>query len=212
MKLQHKGNDKTVEVGPRDIFHMAAGPDAGVDALFDDFQIMVDSLPAGHTQFIKNMIIRAADQDSGFFQAHAFNKVKIVLSRPDPGSYLGKLISFFQTLLDSVPVFFTVQKELRLTDDPFRAAQPMHHVIQIHDLFGRIWFPRLLAVPEGRIGDPDMIRHFHGHQSLVEHDLRHFFIVEQSTVKIGLIHVLQTIFEIRHFQEIGRRIHLQLSM
>ena len=82
------------------------------------------------------MIVRAAYQNTGFFQSHITDQFEILFAGTDPACDLRKFITLLQTFVNSIPVFFAVQEKFALTDLSFRTSKPMHIIIDTYDLFG----------------------------------------------------------------------------
>ena len=84
---------------------------------------MIKCLRSAHTEFIEDMIIRAAGQYTCFLDSHLLNYAEVFFLCPDPCCDLRKLKSKFLTCPDSSLIPVTVGKELCLPDDAFRPGQ-----------------------------------------------------------------------------------------
>ena len=82
-------------------------------------------------------------------------------------------------------ILFGIDEKFALADKAFGAAQLMHQLEQIGDLLRRERRGGLLTVAERGIGDPDFVRHLHGHVAVVEGDFRHGIVIEQISLQIG---------------------------
>ena len=137
-QLQAKRNNISVNIGPRDILQMASGADSLFQALLDDAQVMLHCLFAGHFQFHENVIIGTADQNTGFLHADLFHQLEVLLARANPAGNFGKFISFFQTFVHCIPIFFTVKEKFAGADQTIFSAQSVQIVINRYNLFGGI--------------------------------------------------------------------------
>src|SRR5699024_4744158 len=138
---------------------MASRADPDFQTLTDNRKIMVKRLPPCHLEFIENVIIGTAYKNPCLFQSDLFYQLKVLLICPDPACNFRKLISFLQTLVNSIPVFFTVKEKLTLTDLSLWTAQTVQVVINRHNLLCRIRRSGLLPVTECCIRNPDLVRH-----------------------------------------------------
>ena len=173
---------------------MASGHNACLKRLGNRLQIVFHALLTGHFHLLEDVVVATGDQNARLTDAEILNQLKVLLAGTDPGRDLGKFQSQLLTLLNSVPVLLTINKELGLANDAVGTAQLGHQLEEIHDLLDGIRLHRLLSVTEGGIGDPDILRHSDGHASVVEGNARNVGVRINVTVKIGLLNVLQGIF------------------
>ena len=135
-QLQTERNDITVDICSCDILQMASRADTDLQTFTDNTQVMLHGFFSCHSHLIKNMIVRAAYQNTGFFQSHITDQFEILFAGTDPACDLRKFITLLQTFVNSIPVFFAVQEKFALTDLSFRTSKPMHIIIDTYDLFG----------------------------------------------------------------------------
>ena len=105
---------------------------------------------------------------------------------PDPARDLRIAQTEVLTLLHRLPVLGAVEKELRLADDAIRTAQTAHQGVEIDNLLDSIGRSGLLAVPEGGVGDEDLLRRIDRHDLVVEIDPAHLVIGEDILLEIRL--------------------------
>ena len=153
------------------------------------------------------MIIGTADQNTGFLHADLFHQLEVLLARANPAGNFGKFISFFQTFVHCIPIFFTVKEKLTLTDLSFRSAKFMEVIVNRHDLLCRIWCSRLLTVTERRIGNPDVLWHIVRNGTVIEWNLRNFRIREHIPENIRLLHVIQNVHMLFDLEQVLVLIH-----
>ncbi len=152
------------------------------------------------------MVIGAAHQNSRLLHANFFDKLKILLAGAYPACDLRKLIALFHTLVDGVPVLFTVQKKFTGTNHAVGTSQTVEIIIYRHNLLRRIRSPRLLAVPESCIGYPDISGHIMRYNPVVKRNLWYFRIREHISEHIGLFHIVQYIHMFFNFQQVIFRV------
>ena len=198
-----KRYNKTVEVRTGNVLEMAAGRDAHVQHFLDNAEIFVHRGAAGQTHFVVDMVVGAAHENAGFADAEGLDKFKVLRCRADPRGDLGEFVAERLTFAERFAVLFGIYKEFRLTDQPVRAAETVHHPVQIHNLLCGERLHRLLTVAEGRVGDPDVFGHLHRYETVVEGDLRHGLIVVQTAVEVRGRAFLQGIAVRGLFDEVG---------
>ena len=137
--------------------------------------------------------------------AQVLDQLEVVAAGADPGGDLGEAVAQFLAAAHGLPVLLAVYKEFRLADDPVRAAQPGHQLVQVHDLVHGIGLHGLLTVPEGSVCDPNLFRHAHRHAPVVEGDARHLVKRRYVTVEVRFRDVLQIVLIAAFFQQIGLR-------
>ena len=186
---------------------MASRTDPLLQTIPDNTQIVVHRLPPGHLQFQKNMIIRTADQNAGLLHADLPDQLKVLPAGTDPACNLRITIAPLHTFIDSIPVLLAVQEEFTGTDHTVWAAQFMQMIVDRDDLFRRVRRPGLLAVPEGRIRDPDILRHIVGHRPVIERNLRNLGIRKHIPENIRFLHIIQNIHVLFYFQKIVVIVH-----
>ena len=192
-EFQTERDHKTIDIRTRDVLQMAAWADPGLQTFTDDTQVQVHNFASRHLHLIENMIIRAADQDTGLTQSEIFYQLEILFARADPACNFRELISAFQTFIYRVAVFFTVKEKLTLTDLSFRSAKFMEIIVNRHDLLCRIRCSRLLSVTEGCVRDPDLLRHIMRHNTVIECNLRNLRIWKQISECIRLCYVCKLV-------------------
>ena len=111
---------------------------AKIHTLPDNAQIMFHGFRTLHVKLVENMIIGAADEDTGLRKADFLDKLEILLARADPAGNLRETVAAFEALIHCVAVLFAVQEEFALTDLALGAAEPVQIVIDLYNLFGGI--------------------------------------------------------------------------
>ena len=150
------------------------------------------------------MVVGAADQNARLRDAHVRHQLEVLGGGPDPGGDLREAQAQLPALVQGLPVLLAVDEELRLADDALGAAEPAHELVEVHDLLHGEGLHGLLPVPEGGVGDPDLLGHVHGHPAVVEGDLRGLLVAERVPVELGLRHVLELVLVGFLFQQMGR--------
>ena len=168
---------------------------------------MIHRLAPCHPEFQENVVIGAADKDPRLFHADLFHQPEVFLARTDPRSHLRKLIAALHTLVDRIPVLLAVQEEFALADHAVWTAEPVQVVVYRHDLLCAVRCPRLLPVPESRVGDPDLPRHAVRDNPVVKRDLRDLIVGKHIAECVGFLHVLQLIHMFLDPQKIVVLIH-----
>ena len=184
-----KGHAKPVNIGPRDVFEMAPRRDAGLERRLDDFQIILEHLGPRFVELVEDMIIGDAREHARLFQAELLDKLQVVLVRPYPSRNLRITVSLFEAFRDRFLVFLGIEEKLRLAYHPVRPAQPVEKIENLLDLLYGERGPRLLAVPERRIRDKDLVRGVDRLDLVVEADPHHIGIGKDVPEKLGLFHV-----------------------
>ena len=121
------------------------------------------------------------------------HQLKVLLGGPDPSGDLGELQPQVPAPVQCLPVLLAVDEELRLPDDPLGSGQPGEEFEQRHNLLHRVGLLGLLPVPEGGVGDDNLLRHGDGYPAVVEGDLGQLAIAVHVPEELGLLHVLQLI-------------------
>ena len=186
-----EGHHKSVKIRTGDVLKVAAGADAHIQGALDHAQIFIHSGGTGQTHLIINMIVGAGHEDARFLDAQGFNQLEILLGGTDPGGDFGEVVSQIHTLGQGLSVLLGVYEEFALADQSLGTAQAVHQFIQIGDLLDSEGGGGLLSVPEGGVGDPDVLRHLHGNETVVEGHLRYGFVIKQIPLEIGRLPLLQ---------------------
>ena len=131
------------------------------------------------------------------------HQLEILLAGTDPAGDFREFQVEAHALFQGLPVLFAVNKELRLADDAVGAAQAAQQLVNFHDLIHRVGLHGLLAVPQGRVGDPDLLRHGHGHAAVVEGHLGHGAVGIDIPLQIRFRHILEGIFIGLLLQQVG---------
>ena len=154
---------------------------------------MIQCLTTGHFHFLENVVVAAADQNTGFLNAQISNQTEVLLAGTNPAGDLREFQIQLHTLFNGISILLTVDEELCLPDDAVRAAQLGQQLINVDDLLHAVGLHRLLTVPERGIGNPNFLRHIHRHTAVVEGNLRHGAVSVDIPLQIGLSHILQRI-------------------
>ena len=72
-QLIYKRNDKTVEIGSCDILQMAARNNTSLKGIGNRFQVIIHDLAARHLHLFENMVVGAADQNTGLLDVQIAN-------------------------------------------------------------------------------------------------------------------------------------------
>ena len=171
-----KRYDKAVKISTRNILKMAAWAKSGFDTVANDAYVFVESLFSGKSHFMENMVIRAADEHTGFFYSDRAHQLKIFFRCPNPSGNFRKTITEFHTFFQGITVFFRIDKKFGLADHAIVAAELVKQFVQMNHLLRRIRSTRLLAIAECRVGDENVIRHILRHTAVVECNFRRFII------------------------------------
>ena len=203
LELIDEGDHEAVEIGPGDVLQMAAGDDTGIEGVLDDAQVVVQALLTGHVHLLEDVVVGAADQNAGLLDAKVLDQLEVLLGGSDPGGDLREFQIQLHALLDGLAVLLGVDEELGLADDAVGAAQLRKQLIDVDDLVNGVGLHGLLTVPQGGVGDPDLLGHGHGHAPVVEGHLGDGAVGVDVALQIGLRHVLEGIFIGFLFQQIG---------
>lgn len=136
------------------------------------------------------MVIRAGGKDPGLFDLHRFNQFEILNYRSDPAGYFGEIKTEFPAFFHGFTVFISIKKKFCLPDQSPGTPEPAHQFKNPDDLFDGIGRSGLLAVPERRIGDPDLFRHVHRNDIAGKLDGGNFFIGEDIPEKFGFLNII----------------------
>ena len=208
-QLVHEGHHEAVEVRPGDVLQVAAGHDPGLKGVRDGLQVVFHALLAAHLHLLEDVVVAAGHQNARLADAQVLHQLEVLPGGADPGGDLREAIAQVHALLDGLAVLLAVDEELRLADHAVGAAQPGHQLVKVHDLLDRVGLHGLLAVPKGRVGDPDVLRHAHGHAPVVEGDAGNLVVGVDVPVQIRVRDILQRILVLALLQQIGLRGHFQ---
>src|SRR5256886_11604308 len=147
---------------------MAPWPEAGVDHRADDPGVVIGRLATGAMHFQVDVVVGGRHQDPRLLHACGDHSLQVVERGPHPGGDLRAWALL--ACSDRLPVEGCVGEELGLPDH--RPAQFGEQVVEVDDLVDRVRRSRLLAVPEGRVGDPDLSRPRLGDAGWLETDRR----------------------------------------
>ena len=203
VQLFRKGKHKAVEVGTGDVLEVAAGGDPHFQHVGDDGQVFVQCALPGETHFVVDMVVGAGHKHTRFPDAQGFYQLKVLFGGTDPCGDFRELVAQILTGGQGSSVLVGIYEEFGLPDQTLGAAQPVEHFVQVPDLLDGEGGSGLLAVPEGGIGDPDFRRHIHGHNPVVEGNLRHGFVVKQVPVQLRCGSFLQGVVVCRLFDQVG---------
>ena len=192
-ELDGKGNAKTVDVGPSDVFKVAAGGNPQFQRPVDDFQVLVEGLGPVEVELVKNMVIGDRGQDAGFLEFHRLDQFQVLGVGPDPAGDLRVGDIPFPAATNRFLVPIAVQEEFGLADDPPGAGEAAEEIKNLKYLFHRIRGPGLLAVPKGGVGDPELIGRVDGYKLVVEVDPADFLVGENIPLEVGLGNIFQVI-------------------
>ena len=185
-KLVSERHDESVKVGARDVLEMTARNDSVVERGFDDGEILFHRLLAVEVHLFINMIVRAAHEYAGLFDAHFLDKLEIVLVGADPARDFGEFEPELAASAHGGAILFAVKEELARPNLAFRTAELALELENIDDLLYRKRRGGLLTVAESRIGYPPLLRGLHRHFAVVEHYFGNFVVIENPSVKVGL--------------------------
>ena len=177
---------EAVDVGAGDVLEMAARDDAFGEAVLDDAEVGIHHLRAVGFQLEEDMIVGYRGENPRFLEAERFDEGKVTGVSPDPRGDFGKLMALRLTEGKRLAVFFAVNEKFGLPDKSVLAAELVHEIIDVRDLLGRVGRARLLAVAEGRIGDPDMFRKVERNVDAVEPDARNGVVRKLVAIEYGL--------------------------
>ncbi len=191
LQLIDKRNHEAVKIGPGDIFQVAAGNNTGCKGILDGAQIIVHALLPGHLHLLEDVVIGAGNQNAGLLDAQILYQLEVFLAGADPAGDFRELQVQTHALFQSFPVLLAVNKEFGLADNAVGAAQLIQKLIDVDNLVNAVGFHALLAVSKRGIGDPNLLRHSHGHPAMVECHLGDSAVGINVTLKIRLGHILQ---------------------
>ena len=203
LQLIDEGHHEAVEIGAGDILQMAAGHNSGIEGILHHSQVVLHALAAVHLHLIEDVIVGAGHQNTRLPDAQILHQLEVLLAGANPCGDLRELQIQSHAPFQSLPILLAVDEELRLADDAIGAAQPVQQLVDLHNLVGGVGLHGLLAVPEGGIGDPDLLRHGHGHPAVVEGHLGHGAVGIHIPLQVGLGHILQRVFIGFLFQQVG---------
>jgi len=192
-QFRHEGGDEPFDVGPRDVLEMAPRDDPLVEGRLDRIEIHPEGLFAGLVEFQEDVVVGAGGQDARFLQADLFDQFEVFLDGSDPARDLRVLVPERETLLDRLAVLPGIEKELAGPDQAARTRQPVHELVQLDDLPGRVRRAGLLAVAERRVGDPRLLGDERRHPLVGERDLRKQAVREDVAVQVRLRNVLEPV-------------------
>ena len=192
-QLDGKGDHEAVDVRPGEILEMAPGDDPRLEDGAHHVEIHLHGLLACDAQLEEDVIVRHRREDARLLEAHLLDQGDVLLDGADPAGDLGVAKIQAAAGLERLAVALAVKEELRLADDALFAAEPAHHLEQVADLLDRIGRPGLLAVPEGRVGDEDVLGGAHRDELVIEDDAADLFVGEDVFLEVRLIDVLHLI-------------------
>ena len=140
LQLIDKGNNESIEVCSGDVLQMAARDDTCIESILNGTQIVVQTLLTGHLHFFEDVIVGAADQNTGFLNAKVFDELKVFLTCTNPAGNFGEFQIEAHALFKCFTILFAVDEELGLTDDTVRAAQLIQQLIDINNLINAVRF------------------------------------------------------------------------
>ena len=91
--------------------------------------------------------------------------------------------------LDGLSVLVAVEKKLALADHPVGPPEFMEDLVEVDDLLHGVGRPRLLAVPEGRIGNEDLLRRIDEDELVVKFDPGDLVVRKNMPVKIRFLDI-----------------------
>jgi len=202
-QLLHEGHDEAVKIGARDVFEMAARPDAIAQRILHHAEVHVHGLPARLVELQEDMIVGRRRENARLAEAHVLDQFEVARIGANPAGDLGERVAAFEAAADCLLIAVAVEEELALPDQPARPAQPVQQIIQVHDVVDLEGRQRLLPVAERGVRNPQLVGRHHRHASMIERNLRHRVVVEDVAEKFRLRDVLQLIDVVILFERIG---------
>ena len=188
---------------------MAAGGDPLVQGRLDDAQILLHGLGTVQVHFFENVVVAAGNQDARLLHARGLDQFKVLFVGANPGGDLREAQAQVLAAAQGFLVLIGIKEELALPDHALGAAEAAHELEQVHDLFRGKGADGLLTVPEGGVGDPDLVGHILGHMPHIEGNLGDVLVVINLPVQVGLCHVLQGIFVFRLLDKVKPFVEFQ---
>ena len=189
-ELLHEGEHKTLDVGPREVLQVAAGPYLGFERRLHDLHILIEGPGPVGFHLVVNVVIRRGGEHARFLQAHFPHQPEVALTGPDPSGDLRVLEPQLPALVHGLAILWTVEEKFRLADHAVGPSQPGHEPVECDDLVHGVRGSRLLAVTERGVRDHDVaipdlggiISYFfsidHLDDRTVKGDLGHLIVVE----------------------------------
>lgn len=205
-QLVGKWDDKAVKIRPGDILKMAARANSQRQGIFDNAQILIHGLLSRQPHLVKNMVIRAGNENSRLFDAQILDQLKILFAGANPCGDFRELIAQILAEGQRFPILLCIHKKLALPNDAVFSPQAVHHLIEISNLRRRKGRHCLLPISESGICNPNFIRDIHGNQAVVEPRHGHLIIRENIPEQHRLFHILQRIFIVVFLKQIRTRI------
>ena len=173
---------------------------------------MLHSLSSGHFHLIEDMIIGTADQDTCLFHSDVFYQLKVFLVGTDPARDLREFIAPLHTFDDGISILLAVQEKFGLADLAFGATQFMQIIKNRYDLFGAVGSTGLLPVTEGRIRDPDFLRHVMRNHAVIECDLGNLTVRKQVPENVGGLYIHEGIHVLFQLEKICLVVHCHTTV
>jgi len=192
-QLGRQRQHKAIVVGPSHVLKVHARAGASRQGILHHAQELVHRLPAGHVQFLEDVIVGTGSQDPRLLDAHLLHEQEILTFGPNPGRDLRKGVAQVAACIDRLALPLGVNKELALADDAVRAAQFVQVFVQLHDLLDGVRLAGLLPIAESRVRDVQVLRRIHRDVTVVEGDFGHLAVTVEVPVEMGLIDVLQLV-------------------
>src|SRR5208283_79549 len=198
LRFLHQGKEllrewqaESVDVGPGNVFEMAARRDPGVQRRFHDSQVLIQNPRPCGLQLQKDVVVGNRGENARLFQAEVFHNGEVLGVRADPAGDLGKLMSKGQAGIQRLRVSARVEKELALPDDPLRSAQPVQEMEDSGNLIRCVGRTSLLAVAEGGVRYPDFLCWIGTYVGAVEEYARDLRVGKLLPEKLWLLYVVQ---------------------
>jgi len=122
--------------------------------------------------------------------AHVLDELQVIGMRADPARHPREGVVLGQTALHGQLILAGVEEELAGPDQARPPADAVQIVEEGLDLLHAEGRHGLLAVPEGGVGDKDLVRRLDGDEPEIEIDLGHLVVVEDGAVVVSLLDVV----------------------
>ena len=172
---------------------MAARDDAVGERFLHGGKVVVHDFTTCLLEFQEDMIVGDRREDAGFLQTEMLDDFEILRVGANPARDFGILMAEGHAAFDGFAVLFTINEKFALADDAVGAAEPVHHIVQIDNVFGRVWRAGLLAIAECCIRNPDFTGRTRRDVFVFKQDTRHVRIRELFTHEIRMFDFLQLI-------------------
>ncbi len=192
-ELDGERDAETVNVRPRDVFKVAARLDALVQGGPHDRKVLLECTRPVQLELEKDVVVGNRRQDSRLGETRVHHELQILLDRADPAGDLRVPVFLRATHVERFPVFVRVEEELGLADHAVGSGHPVQKIEDDLDLLDRIRGARLLAVPEGRVRDEDVLRRVDRLDLAVEVNPRDVFVGEDLAHEVRLRHIGQVV-------------------